>query len=192
MAKLQVSPEEEAVADGKKAFGAKKQTKQQGEGSDLYKIVRLVMDRALDPAIVFSFAKKWVGLLQCMCWWCRALNAVPTHYVLPGRVVGAAPVSWPSRLARVAMFAANGRNASLTVFSLQRPCILCEPHHRCHQPSHRPIRRRECEGNALQMSKLDFNDDSEKTLVEQVFGNAMESLADEDRQLPQVCTVCIT
>lgn len=45
---------------------------------------------------------------------------------------------------------------------------------------------RECEANALQMSKLDFNDDSEKGLVEQVFGNAMESLADEDRQLPQV------
>lgn len=63
MAKLQVSPEEEAVAEGKKAFGAKKQTKQQGEGSDLYKIVRLVMDRSLDPAIVFSFAKKWVGLV---------------------------------------------------------------------------------------------------------------------------------
>lgn len=45
---------------------------------------------------------------------------------------------------------------------------------------------RECEANALQMSKLDFNDDSEKTLVAHVFGNAMESLADEDRQLPQV------
>ncbi|CAM9636261.1 unnamed protein product [Ectocarpus sp. 13 AM-2016] len=102
MAKLQATPEEQAVAEGKKSFGAKKQTKKQGEGSDLYKIVRLVMDRSLDPAIVFSFAKK------------------------------------------------------------------------------------ECEGNALQMSKLDFNDDSEKLLVEQVFGNAMESLADEDRQLPQV------
>lgn len=46
--------------------------------------------------------------------------------------------------------------------------------------------RRGCEGNALQMSKLDFNDESEKTLVNQVFLNAMESLADEDRQLPQV------
>ncbi|CAM9199818.1 unnamed protein product [Ectocarpus sp. 4 AP-2014] len=102
MAKLQATPEEQAVAEGKKTFGAKKQTKKKGEGSDLYKIVRLVMDRSLDPAIVFSFAKK------------------------------------------------------------------------------------ECEGNALQMSKLDFNDDSEKLLVEQVFGNAMESLADEDRQLPQV------
>ena len=39
------------------------------------------------------------------------------------------------------------------------------------------------------MSKLDFNDDSEKALVEQVFGNAMESLADEDRQLPQVYSI---
>lgn len=58
MATLQVSPEEQAVAEGKKAFGAKKQTKKQGEGSDLYKIIKLVMDRSLDPAIVFSFAKK--------------------------------------------------------------------------------------------------------------------------------------
>ncbi len=58
MAKLQVSSDEQAVAEGKKAFGAKKTTKQQGEGSDLYKIIRLVMDRSLDPAIVFSFAKK--------------------------------------------------------------------------------------------------------------------------------------
>lgn len=58
MAKLQVSPEEQALAEGNKTFGAKKPTKQQGEGSDLYKIIRLVMDRSLDPAIVFSFAKK--------------------------------------------------------------------------------------------------------------------------------------
>lgn len=58
MAKLQVSSDEQAVAEGKKAFGAKKPTKQQGEGSDLYKIIRLIMDRSLDPAIVFSFAKK--------------------------------------------------------------------------------------------------------------------------------------
>lgn len=58
MAKLQVTPEEQAVAEGKKAFGAKKPTKPKGEGSDLSKIVRLVMDRSLDPAIVFSFAKK--------------------------------------------------------------------------------------------------------------------------------------
>lgn len=62
MATLQVTPEEQAVAEGKKAFGAKKQTTKQGEGSDLFKIVKLIMDRSLDPAIVFSFAKKWVAV----------------------------------------------------------------------------------------------------------------------------------
>lgn len=60
MATLQESPEEQAVAEGKKAFGAKKKIKKKGESSDLYKIVKLVMDRSLDPAIVFSFAKKCV------------------------------------------------------------------------------------------------------------------------------------
>lgn len=59
MATLQATPEEQAVAEGKKVFGFKKMTKKKGEGSDLYKIVKLVMDRNLDPAIVFSFAKKW-------------------------------------------------------------------------------------------------------------------------------------
>ncbi|CAM9104113.1 unnamed protein product [Choristocarpus tenellus] len=103
MATLQATPEEQAVAEGKKLSGAKKQTgKKDGEGSDLYKIVKLVMDRSLDPAIIFSFAKK------------------------------------------------------------------------------------ECEANALQMSKLDFNDDSQRSLVEQVFNNAMASLSEEDRHLPQV------
>lgn len=58
MATLQVTPEEQAVAEGTKVFGAKKQTKKQGDNSDLYKIVKLVMDRSLDPAIIFSFAKK--------------------------------------------------------------------------------------------------------------------------------------
>ena len=65
MATLQATPEEQAVGEGKKAFGAKKQTKQQGEGSDLYKIVKLVMDRSLDPAIIFSFAKKCVCCTAC-------------------------------------------------------------------------------------------------------------------------------
>lgn len=58
MATLQATPEEQAVAEGKKVVGFKKTTKKKGEGSDLYKIVKLVMDRNLDPAIVFSFAKK--------------------------------------------------------------------------------------------------------------------------------------
>lgn len=101
--------------------------------------------------------------------------------------MGAIQVSWLRRavptfamLAR--LFATNERSGVFHVTSR----IRCEPHHNCRQPN---VLHRECEGNALQMSKLDFNDDSEKTLVEQVFGNAMESLADEDRQLPQVYNI---
>lgn len=45
---------------------------------------------------------------------------------------------------------------------------------------------RECEAYALKMSKLDFNEESEKDLVEQVFNNAIDSLAEEDKTLPQV------
>lgn len=43
-----------------------------------------------------------------------------------------------------------------------------------------------CESYALQMSNLAFNDDSEKSMVEQVFKNALESLSEEDRNLPQI------
>ena len=45
---------------------------------------------------------------------------------------------------------------------------------------------RECEAYALKMAKLDFNQEGEKDLVEQVFNNAIDSLADEDKTLPQV------
>ncbi|KAL6058327.1 Exosome RNA helicase MTR4 [Balamuthia mandrillaris] len=46
--------------------------------------------------------------------------------------------------------------------------------------------KRECESMALQMSKLDFNNDDEKKLVESVFMNAIDSLSDDDKRLPQV------
>jgi ATP-dependent RNA helicase DOB1 len=46
--------------------------------------------------------------------------------------------------------------------------------------------KRECERLALQMAKLDFNDDDEKALLERVFNNAVASLSDDDQQLPQV------
>ena len=85
---------------GKKIAGAKSQ-----QGSDLFKIVRLIMDRDLDPCIVFSFSKK------------------------------------------------------------------------------------ECETYALQMARLDFNSEEEKQLVSQVFENALESLSEEDRALPQIITI---
>ncbi|XP_035698765.1 exosome RNA helicase MTR4-like [Branchiostoma floridae] len=46
--------------------------------------------------------------------------------------------------------------------------------------------KKECEAYALQMSKLDFNTDEEKKLVEEVFFNAIDCLSDEDKKLPQV------
>ena len=39
------------------------------------------------------------------------------------------------------------------------------------------------------MARLDFNNDEEKALVEQVFVNAMEALSQDDQQLPQVQTI---
>eukprot|EP00667_Euglena_gracilis_P001831 EG_transcript_1831 len=46
--------------------------------------------------------------------------------------------------------------------------------------------KKECEALALQLSKLDLNDEDEKKLVMEVFNNAMDALSDEDRKLPQV------
>lgn len=46
--------------------------------------------------------------------------------------------------------------------------------------------KRECESNAMQVSKLDFNLEEEKKLVQSVFSNAIESLSEEDRTLPQI------
>ncbi|KAJ2459291.1 ATP-dependent RNA helicase mtr4, partial [Coemansia sp. RSA 2424] len=47
--------------------------------------------------------------------------------------------------------------------------------------------KRECESMALQMSKLDFNTEAgEKDMVGEVFGNAIGSLGEDDRALPQI------
>ena len=46
--------------------------------------------------------------------------------------------------------------------------------------------KRECETYAMQMSKLDFTSADEKRLVEQVFLNAIDSLSEDDKQLPQI------
>ncbi|KAG8456619.1 hypothetical protein GDO86_002408 [Hymenochirus boettgeri] len=46
--------------------------------------------------------------------------------------------------------------------------------------------KKDCEAYALQMSKLDFNSDEEKKMVEEVFNNAIDCLSDEDKKLPQV------
>lgn len=46
--------------------------------------------------------------------------------------------------------------------------------------------KRECEGLALQMSKLEFNSEDEKNMVSTVFNNAISVLSEEDRALPQI------
>ncbi|CCW66876.1 unnamed protein product [Phytomonas sp. Hart1] len=44
----------------------------------------------------------------------------------------------------------------------------------------------ECERNALALSRLNFNNTEEDALVTEVFNNAIESLAEEDRKLPAI------
>ncbi|KAI8617210.1 rRNA-processing arch domain-containing protein [Chytriomyces sp. MP71] len=46
--------------------------------------------------------------------------------------------------------------------------------------------KRECESNALQLSKMDFNLDAERDMVASVFNNAISVLNEDDRQLPQI------
>lgn len=46
--------------------------------------------------------------------------------------------------------------------------------------------KRECEAHALKLSKLDFNNKEEVDMVDKIFTNAMNSLSEEDQQLPQI------
>lgn len=46
--------------------------------------------------------------------------------------------------------------------------------------------KRECEFLAMQMAKMDLNDDDEKGNIETVFWSAMDMLSDDDKKLPQV------
>jgi superfamily II RNA helicase len=75
--------------------------------------------------------------------------------------------------------------------------------------------KRDCETHAMQMSKLDFTNglfvgwlvgcwsalyltcrhvsDEEKSLIDEIFSNAMEALSEDDRHLPQVfCYYCLS
>lgn len=49
--------------------------------------------------------------------------------------------------------------------------------------------KRECEKYAMELAALDFTSDDEKTLIEQVFMNAIDSLSEDDKSLPQIDTV---
>jgi ATP-dependent RNA helicase DOB1 len=46
--------------------------------------------------------------------------------------------------------------------------------------------KRECEANAIQMSKLEFNTKEEQETVAAVYKNAIASLSDDDQTLPQI------
>ena len=46
--------------------------------------------------------------------------------------------------------------------------------------------KRDCEGHALSMSKLELNSAEEQEMVVKVYTNAMSSLSEDDRRLPQV------
>ncbi|ODA78096.1 hypothetical protein RJ55_06699 [Drechmeria coniospora] len=49
--------------------------------------------------------------------------------------------------------------------------------------------KREVENLALKVSGLDFNDDSERAMVKKVFESAIESLSEQDRELPQIAHI---
>jgi ATP-dependent RNA helicase DOB1 len=46
--------------------------------------------------------------------------------------------------------------------------------------------KKDCEEHGKKMAKLDCTDDDEKKLIEQIFSNAIDSLSDDDKTLPQV------
>ncbi|XP_010906612.1 DExH-box ATP-dependent RNA helicase DExH9 [Elaeis guineensis] len=46
--------------------------------------------------------------------------------------------------------------------------------------------KRECEFLAMQMAKMDLNEDDEKVNIETIFWSAMDLLSDDDKKLPQV------
>ncbi|VDK61015.1 unnamed protein product, partial [Gongylonema pulchrum] len=46
--------------------------------------------------------------------------------------------------------------------------------------------RKECEAYATQMTNLDFNTENEKTVVREIFVNAISLLSDEDSKLPEI------
>jgi ATP-dependent RNA helicase DOB1 len=46
--------------------------------------------------------------------------------------------------------------------------------------------KRECETYALQLARMDFTTGEEKALIGQVFANAIDSLSEDDKKLPQI------
>ena len=47
--------------------------------------------------------------------------------------------------------------------------------------------KRDCETYATQLKRLDLTTEEEKRFVVEIFTNAIDSLSEDDRKLPQVC-----
>ncbi|ANQ09208.1 ATP-dependent RNA helicase [Plasmodium coatneyi] len=61
----------------------------------------------------------------------------------------------------------------------------------CHSRNYTPLiifafSKKECEINATTMHKVDLTDDTEKEVIKELYENAIQILADDDRALPQV------
>ncbi|CAG9478259.1 unnamed protein product [Plasmodium vivax] len=61
----------------------------------------------------------------------------------------------------------------------------------CHSRNYTPLiifafSKKECEINATSMHKVDLTDDTEKEVIKELYENAIQILADDDRALPQV------
>ncbi len=61
-----------------------------------------------------------------------------------------------------------------------------------HTIMHSSFSKRDVEANALQMAELDFCDQDEKKLIEEIFNNAIDSLTEDDKQLPQATSFLFT
>src|SRR6185437_12336146 len=46
--------------------------------------------------------------------------------------------------------------------------------------------KRECEGLAIQMARLDLNTEEQKKIVDLIYSNAIDGLSDDDKKLPQI------
>ena len=46
--------------------------------------------------------------------------------------------------------------------------------------------KRECESYSMSLKACDFNTEDERDAVAKIFKNAIETLSDEDQQLPQI------
>lgn len=78
---------------------------------------------------------------------------------------GAAPPAGPSDIFKIVKMVMSRQYDPVIIFSFSR---------------------QDCEALARQMMKLDLNDEDHRKAVEEVFWNAMDSLSEDDKKLPQV------